>query len=174
MLLEERASSSCKDNLAPILFPGVCHWHSFCCSQHEMETGTDVAGPKFMYIFIAVTTKKYVANVIGFSRCFKNGGVLAKRCVWPVFLLIRVNEAMVLIPSQRCRKFFFLLSVEICSYLSTICERSTLLVTGCIFFFFYHLVCCCCGPAKLCKGLIWCTLKYPPFQTAFLKLERVR
>lgn len=139
MLLEERASSSCKDNLAPILFPGVCHWHSFCCSQHEMETGTDVAGPKFMYIFIAVTTKKYVANVIGFSRCFKNGGVLAKRCVWPVFLLIRVNEAMVLIPSQRCRKFFFLLSVEICSYLSTICERSTLLVTGCIFFFFFTI-----------------------------------
>lgn len=50
-----------------------------------METGTDVAGPKFMYIFIALTTKKYVEDVIGFSRCFKNGGVLAERCLTSLF-----------------------------------------------------------------------------------------
>lgn len=50
-----------------------------------METGTDVAGPKFMYVFIALTTKKYVEDDIGFSWCFKNGGVLAERCVRPVF-----------------------------------------------------------------------------------------
>lgn len=73
--------------------------------------------------------------VISFNRRFKHGGgVSAKRCVWPLFLLIKVNEALVLIPGQRCRRVFFKLSVEICSHCATICESNSLLLARCILF----------------------------------------
>lgn len=50
-------------------------------------------------------------------------------------------------------EFFFMLSVEICSYHAAICEKSPPLLADCFFFsfffFFYHLACCCCGPEAL-------------------------
>lgn len=160
---------------SPILIAEICHWRFFCCSWHEMESVTGVIGPKLMCIFIAVTMKKHA---IGFNRHSKHGGILAGRCVWPDFLLIRVNEAMVLIPGQGWGNFFFILSVEICSYHATICERSSPLLAGCFFFFlsffFFTIWPAAAVDLNLCKGLIWCTLECPRFQTVFLKLERVR
>lgn len=103
-------------------------------------------GLNFCEFFIALTTKNHIQIFLSFNRHFKHGGgISANRCVWPLFLLIKVNEAMVLIPGQRCRRFFSMLSMEICRHCATVCGSCWQVV----FYFVDHLASCCCGPWAL-------------------------
>lgn len=67
-------------------------------------------------------------------------------------LLIKVNEAMVLMPGQRCRRVFFMLSMEICSHCATICESNS--AVGRLYFILLTIWSAAAVDLELCKGLI--------------------